>query len=136
LRHVYRLAAYFKEWDVEGPNGFIHKLTMEQFWGWMEFNRLNPFLEERDDLRSAQIASITYNANVVNREDLKSPSDFMLPSIDEMIQKDIERKEEKERELEAVEDDASGTNVAQLEWKAQLTRMIGNRKPVETTIKA
>lgn len=129
MRQVYRLAAYFREWNVEGENGFLRRLTLEQFWAWMEFNRLNPFLEERDDLRLAQIASLVHNANVIEKSDLKSPGDFMLPSIDEMIQKERERKEAND----AQENIDPAT--AQAIWKENLKHLMRGKKPVETTVK-
>lgn len=103
----------------------------------MEFNRLNPFLEEREDLRSAQIASAVYNVNIVEKNALTKPSDFMLPSIDEMIRKDIEREQErKEKELiKASEQDENDANDAQLAWKEDLKLLLRGRKPLETTIK-
>ena len=62
----------------------------------------------------------------------------MLPSIDEMIQKDIDREKEErlkaETENENLDSEASAID-AQLAWKAQLKAMIGNRKPIDTTIK-
>lgn len=114
---------------MEGPNGFISKLTLEQFWAWMEFNRLSPFLEERDDLRSAQIASAVYNVNITEKSALTKPGDFMLPTIHEMIERDRERKEsESNEQLMSPED-------ARLAWKHKVKHLLRDKKPAETTIK-
>lgn len=105
----------------------------------MEFNRLNPFLEEREDLRSAQIASAVYNVNIIEKNALTKPSDFMLPSIDEMIRKDIEREQEENERKVAASNEADNTKVdndAQLAWKEHLKNLLRGRKPItESTIK-
>jgi len=94
----------------------------------MEFNRLSPFLEEREDLRAGQIASAIYNVNIVEKSALTKPSDFMLPTIDEMIQKEVEQKEQ-EKAAETLDPDD-----AQLAWNGYLKRLLHGRKPVENTV--
>lgn len=104
-------------------------MSLDQFWAWMEFNRLSPFLEEREDLRAAQIASAVYNVNIIDKNALTKPSDFMLPPIDEMIKRELDRKEQEQHEAEMTPEDA------QLAWKEQLKHMTRGLKPVETTVK-
>lgn len=58
----------------------------------------------------------------------------MLPTIDEMIERDIERENEEREQAELSEEQKLSD--AQAAWSAKLKRLTNGRKPVETEIKA
>jgi hypothetical protein len=59
----------------------VHSLAREMTWaqlqGWMAYAELEPFGEQRADLRMSILASMIYNANRGPKQKAKSPSDFM-----------------------------------------------------------
>jgi hypothetical protein len=124
------LAAFFKIPNVEGPDGWLSKISYDQLWTWIEFNRLCPFLEERGDYQTAQIASAVYNVNIVDKDKLTKPSDFMLKSMEEIIRDEIE---EQERLGNLDTKDQKQANLAA--WNSYIKRLTNGRKPVETTFK-
>lgn len=68
-------------------------MDYNQFWAWMEFNRLSTFLPEKDDWRNAQLLSKLHNVNTTEASHLTSPKDFMPRSIDEIIEDEIAKEE-------------------------------------------
>lgn len=67
-RRIYRLAAYFREWDVEGPNGWLSRISWDQLWRWIRYTDLEPVGDERADLRIGALASVIYNMNLDTRK--------------------------------------------------------------------
>ena len=84
---MYELAIYFKEWNVEQEGGLKYRMTVDQFWTWMEWNRLTDFLE-RGDRNTAKILSKLHNVNVSEVAHMREPGDFMPKSVDEIIQEE------------------------------------------------
>lgn len=76
-RFAYRLARELGLWDVEG---MLSAMTWRQFVGWMRYYSVEPFGEERADLRSAIVASVIANTHrdPKKRPEPFSPRDFML----------------------------------------------------------
>lgn len=52
-------------------------MSWPQFVEWAVYGRLDPFGEERADLRAALITAKIHNVNVTKKSDLASPADFM-----------------------------------------------------------
>lgn len=52
-------------------------MSWPQFVEWAAYSRLEPFGEERADLRAALITAKIHNVNVTKKSDLASPLDFM-----------------------------------------------------------
>lgn len=53
-------------------------ITVKEFFGWMSFYRLNPWGEERQDARIAQLASVCANGLLKGKF---KPKDFMFDFI-------------------------------------------------------
>lgn len=70
LLFAYRLAKELGVWDVAG---MMEAMTWEQFRGWMDYASIEPFGEERADLRAAIGHSLTAN---VNRDAKRHPRPF------------------------------------------------------------
>lgn len=77
-------------------------MEYDQFWEWMEFNRLSTFTSAREDWRSAQLLSKLHNVNTTKESHLTSPNDFMPRSIDKIIEDEI-AEEERENQVEPAE---------------------------------
>lgn len=114
---------------MEGPNGFMSRLTMRQFWAWMEFDRLNPFMQERDDWRIGQVASAVYNVNIIDKEKMTTAGDFTYPSMDDILKQEIEveaqtselSEEERKARIEA--------------WNQRVANLTAGRRSVQTEIR-
>lgn len=96
---MYEFAAYFREWNVEQEGGLIHRMTYDQFWSWMEWQRLTGFLNE-GDRHAAQVLSKLHNVNVTKESQLLKASDFMPKSVDEITQEEL-AKEESEPDIQS-----------------------------------
>lgn len=73
---AYRLAKELGVWDV---NGMLRSMTMEQLEEWATYSILEPFGEERADLRAGVIASTIANVNRTKASDkVFGPQDFLL----------------------------------------------------------
>jgi hypothetical protein len=59
--------------DLSG-NGFLDRISWSQLSKWIEFRRLHPIGEERDDLRIGALGSIIWNCNIDTRngKDIKA----------------------------------------------------------------
>lgn len=100
---AYDLAKELRIWDVEGTNGMLAQMPWSQFRTWLAYRRINPFGEQRGDLRSGIIASTIANCH---RDPKRKPTPFR-PS-DFMYQSET-----------VVEDDEG---VTQEEWEETLLR--------------
>ena len=70
---AYRLALELGEADVDG---LLERLTWRQLLGWMAYYRLDPWGQERSDLRAGIVASTIANVYRGKRRPLQ-PKDFM-----------------------------------------------------------
>lgn len=48
---------------MEGPDGLLSQMSWEQFRGWLAYSQIEPFGEERGDLRAGIVASVIANVN-------------------------------------------------------------------------
>lgn len=72
----FRLAREFKRSDVRV---FLNEMSWEDFRWWLAYYEVEPWGEERDDLRAGVVASAVYNVNRSKRTDkVWNPSDFLL----------------------------------------------------------
>jgi hypothetical protein len=71
-RFAYRLAKELGEVDVDAMLG---RVTWRQLSEWMAFEELEPFGEERDDFRAAQIVQALWN---IARDQTKCPNGYPL----------------------------------------------------------
>jgi len=55
----------------------LAEISSRDFAGWMAYSRLEPWGEERDDLRMGIIASTIANANRPKNRKAYTPADFM-----------------------------------------------------------
>ncbi len=55
----------------------LSEISSRDFAGWMAYSRLEPWGEERDDLRMGIIASTIANANRPKNKKAYRPQDFM-----------------------------------------------------------
>lgn len=76
---MYRLAARLGIWDVRG---LYRAISNPQLIEWEAYYLLEPFGEERDDLRAGIISSTVANVFRSKRSKTFAPRDFM-PRIDE-----------------------------------------------------
>lgn len=81
---AYNIALRCGEWNVEGEGGLLSRMTYNQLWSWVEFNKIYPFTLDQEDYRVARIVAAIYNTNMVDADKAVSASDFVLP-IDERI---------------------------------------------------
>lgn len=109
----------------------MSRLTMRQFWAWMEFDKLNPFMQERDDWRAGQVASAVYNVNIIDKDKMTTASDFTYPSMDEIVKREIEKEQAETSELSEEEK----RKVAVEAWNQHVARLTAGRRPLETTFK-
>ena len=59
----------------------LSEISSRQFAEWMAYGRLEPFGEERDDLRMGIVASVIANSNRGKNQKPYKPGDFM-PSFE------------------------------------------------------
>lgn len=59
----------------------LSEITSKQFAEWMAYSRLEPWGEERDDLRMGIVASTVANVNRGKNQKAFKPTDFM-PSFE------------------------------------------------------
>lgn len=59
------------------PDYLLRRLTSRQFAEWMEYYQLEPFGEDRADLRSAIVACVMSNRWRGKNEPPSKPADFM-----------------------------------------------------------
>ena len=62
-------------------DGMLAEITSVQFAEWMAYSRLEPWGEERDDLRMGIVASTVANVNRPKDKKPYKPTDFM-PSFE------------------------------------------------------
>lgn len=105
---------------------------MQQFWAWMEVNRLYPFMQERDDWRMGTVASVIYNTNIVDKDKMTTAGDFAYPTMDEIIAKEEERGQEQVDEPDTNEEQKK---VSILAWNERIAQMTTGRKVMQDTIK-
>ena len=74
---LYRLALAVGEPNVEDDGGLADTLSMVQFRRWAEFAEVEPFGEERGDLRAGIVASVVANVNRGKNTRPFKASDFM-----------------------------------------------------------
>jgi len=70
---AFRIAKELSIWDVDG---MLEWMPLRLFLEWCAYFRVEPFGEERDDLRSGVIASVIVNA--LSKNGKATPSDFVL----------------------------------------------------------
>lgn len=102
-------------------------MEYDQFWAWMEFNRLSTFLPEREDWRNSRLLSKLHNVNSTKESHLTTLNDFMPPSIDEII--------EKEMQVELEAESETNQDAAVHSFNAYVKRLKASARPVNTTIK-
>jgi hypothetical protein len=56
----------------------LARISSAEFTEWMAFDAIDPFGDERADLRAGVIASVTANHSMNPPEKWRKPSDFML----------------------------------------------------------
>lgn len=76
LLQAHRIALRLGQPDVAA---FLHSIPAPQLWHWFALNRIDPWTEDRADLRAAIVASVTANASGARRR--FSVEDFM-PDFD------------------------------------------------------
>ncbi len=128
---MYEFAWHFREWNVKQDGGLIYRMEYDQFWEWMEFNRLSGSLQ-KEDYRSAQLLSKIHNVNTTKQEHLTTPKDFMLKTLDETIEEEIVKKKEEE-EKENVDIDTHDASVHS--FKSYVDNLKATHKPHKETIK-
>lgn len=113
---------------------------MRQFWTWVEFDHLYPFMQERDDWRMGIIASTDHNCNITDIKDARTATDYAYPTMEEIIQKEMDQRQEQEREMcESGETDTGELSEKQQReadiaaWNQRVANLIAGRKPVQTT---
>lgn len=102
-------------------------MDYNQFWAWMEFNRLTGFIPG-EDLRNSQLLSMIHNVNVTKENQLKS-KDFMPKTIDQLIEDEIA---EEKRQMEQQEDPSSSQEAAVHHFKDYVKRLKASGRPVNT----
>ena len=75
MRFAYRLAKELGYWDV---HAMLQDMTWGQLVGWHEYSLIEPFGEERRDLRMGTLAAILVNVNKKRTAKAAVPSDFIL----------------------------------------------------------
>ncbi len=71
---AYRLGLQIGELDIEK---MLDGLTVDQFLSWMAYYNVEPFGEERADLRSAIVACQIVNVNIPKGKKRAKVADFM-----------------------------------------------------------
>lgn len=71
---IYRLAAYFRIWDVDR---WLSEITWDQLSEWLIYTGQEPVGEERDDLRIGALASVMWNCNIDTREGTVVPQSYV-----------------------------------------------------------
>lgn len=103
-------------------------MEYDQFWEWMEFNRLSTFTQAREDWRNAQLLSKLHNVNTTKESHLTTPNDFMPRSIDKIIEDEI-AEESRATQTEPLESSVHNFN-------DYVKRLKASGRPVnQTTIK-
>lgn len=98
-------------------------MDYDQFWEWMEFNRLSTFLPVKEDWRNAQLLSKLHNVNTTKESHLTTPNDFMPRTIDQIIEDEI-AKEQREAAVD--------TKSEVLSFNQHVTHLKSIGKPVKT----
>lgn len=62
--------------------GQIDQMPSSEFTEWMAFYEIEPFGPSRDNVHSAMICSLLYNANRGKRQEALTVTDFMLKDVD------------------------------------------------------
>ena len=75
LRFAYRLAKELGIWDV---HGMLRQMSVTDLRTWIAYYELEPFGEERADLRSAQIVTTLANIHRKPRTPAARIKDFVL----------------------------------------------------------
>lgn len=133
MRQLYKLASHFRIWNVEQEGGLIYQITYSQFYTWLEYNKLDPFMQERDDARFGSIVNMLHNVNTIDRSKLVEVfPEWMTKSVEERIQ------EQRQWEAEQAQNgngDGSGNSDMQSNWDEMVKRLKASGTPIQTVFK-
>jgi len=79
------------------------------------------------------VASAIYNTNIVDKDKMTTAGDFVYPTMEEIIERDVERKNEQQAWNGLSEREQKDSDVRA--WEQHIARMTAGRKPLQTTIK-
>lgn len=108
-------------------------MSWPQFVEWAAYARLEPFGEERADLRAALITAKIHNVNATKRSDLVSPLDFM-PKFGEAGKPVKSRR--RPMDAEAWQEFRSGMGEAMAPTKPKFTRVLTVNDSIEDLLNA
>lgn len=121
----YRLAANLGIWDVEGENGLVnYPGSLDQLKTWLAYYQLEPFGEERDDLRAGIISAAVTNGILSIAAGMAGKSNYTSVSpLDFMPLNKMGKEESKSKELTIEEKRA--------QWKAGKERLKARLRKVK-----
>lgn len=110
----------------------IYQISYSQFYTWLEYNKLDPFMQERDDARFGSIVNMLHNVNTIDRSKL-------VEVFPEWMTKPVEQRIQEQRQWEAEQtQNANGngdSDMLQSNWDEMKKRLIASGTPIQTVFK-